>query len=82
MKTERKELDCSELKQLLGDFDCCSSCHEDWDEGWDFALDVDFTHEGQNYRAWTCCAGLRAVEERDDGKIQAPGGEDPGSLPG
>lgn len=45
---------CESLKRLIGaeDISCCSSCHEDWEFGYDDPIEVDF--DGKTY--FVCCA--------------------------
>lgn len=36
---------CEDVKEVIGEFDCCSSCHEDAEEGYDGMVE----EYGKNY---------------------------------
>lgn len=50
---------CSDLKEVGGDFSCCSSCHEDW-EDYDYCLSEPQRDELE-FRL--CCEACEVVED-------------------
>jgi len=48
---------CNDLKKII-DFNCCDSCHDDLDYGYDDMIYCDF--QGEEYHI--CCAGYNAIE--------------------
>ena len=46
-----EENSCTAWKKLVGDFECCSSCHYEWEDGYGYLAEHE--HEGKTY--FTCC---------------------------
>ena len=50
-------LTCSEVREALDlSSDCCSSCHDDWDEGYDSPIEYEY-EDDEGYHVWArvCC---------------------------
>lgn len=51
---------CNDWKKIVGDFECCSSCHWDWEEGYEHPCEVE-DKDGNLY--FVCCKAAALEEE-------------------
>jgi hypothetical protein len=52
---------CCNLEEVGLDFECCSSCHEDFEEGYNELC--EYYSPNDEHCIMTCCGGAIAIDE-------------------